>query len=176
MDRVTYQQLLDWTQTEGIGHHPSEVHGLVTGWVCAGAGGDAGGFRAGLANWLDADPDNSTFRQIETIREQATTDLADEELGFRLLMPQDDVPLAERTKAISQWCTGFLSGFGMTGRYRQSELSGELAEILTDLSRVSQIEEDVPDDEENEADLTEIIEFVRMAALLVYTECARSIH
>ena len=71
----------------------------------------------------------------------------------------------------------FLSGFGVTGCYQDSELSEEVREVLTDLAKISALDLEVPDSDENEGDLLEIIEYVRMSAMMIYLESARkSVH
>ena len=38
--------------------------------------------------------------------------LADAELAFEPLLPDDDAPLEEQVQALALWCHGFLSGLG----------------------------------------------------------------
>jgi hypothetical protein len=65
----------------------------------------------------------------------------------------------------------------MTGRFQQADLEKEVAEVMGDFAQISKLTDEVPEAEENESDLMEISEYVRMSALLVYTECTkRSIH
>ena len=51
-------------------------------------------------------------------------------------------------------------------------MSDDLRELLADLSNIANLDEEVPEDEDNEGDLIEIEEYVRMSALLVFAECA----
>jgi uncharacterized protein YgfB (UPF0149 family) len=49
--------------------------------------------------------------------------------------------------------------------------------VLTDLAKISALDLEVPDSDENEGDLLEIIEYVRMSAMMIYLESARkSVH
>ena len=49
--------------------------------------------------------------------------LRGDEMEFELLLPDDDAPLEQRATALSQWCQGFLYGFGTGGsRASASEL------------------------------------------------------
>jgi uncharacterized protein YgfB (UPF0149 family) len=174
---VSYAQVEEWIGEQALAQHPSELHGLITGWICAGTKWNAEDRLATLSDWLSAELDNGAVRLLEVLYEETAAGLVDEEFAFRLLLPGDDAPLNDRTLAVSQWCSGFLAGFGMTGRYQDGELSKDVSEVFTDLDRISSFSGEVPEDDENEADLVEIGEYVRMSALLVFTECAhKAVH
>ena len=53
-------------------------------------------------------------------------------------------------------------------------LGEDATEILTDFARIAGISDEVTDGEENEVDLMEILEYVRISVLLIFTECAGS--
>ena len=152
---------------------PSELHGIVTGWMCAGSTWPDSHKSTVLEDWLEGEIltkelDDLILELVGTTFEG----LKDIELGFHLMIPAENVEINLRRRAISQWCAGFLAGFGMTGRFQETELKDEIAEVLRDLARIASQDEEIPDDEENEVDLVEIVEYVRMSALLVFTECA----
>lgn len=133
---------------------------------------DTGARLAALSECLTVDLGEEAGPALDELFEASAEGLADEELGFRLLVPDDRTAVSARTKAVSAWCSGFLAGFGLSGRYRDEELSDDLKEVFADLGRIAAFAEDVPEDDENEADLLEIGEYVKMSALLVFTECA----
>lgn len=169
---ITYSEIQQQLAGEQIDQPAAELHGLVTGWVCAGAQWDQRERLNALHEHYGANVSDAFQDILNRLHASIVSGLRDEGLGFRLLLPADDLPVNARTRAVSDWCGGFLAGFGMTGRYRDDELAGELREVFQDLARIAAISEDVPDDDDNEVDLTEIIEYVRMAALMVFTECA----
>lgn len=173
MSESNFYRMQVWLEEHGADQHASEVHGLITGWICAGSQMAPAARRSAVADWLHVELNDAGGALIDALYDDAVAGLADEELGFRLLLPDDETEVDRRTGAVSRWCSGFLAGFGMTGRYRDEDLSDEVGEVLTDLGRISAFSEDVPEGEENEADLEEISEYVRMSAMLVYTECGR---
>lgn len=176
MEDTNFRAIKAWADRDGLDHHPSEIHGVVTGWICAGSKLDDDE-KASLANGLSVAAGSDGIKVIEALYELTLTGLKDEEFGFRLVLPGDDASVNERTRAVSHWCAGFLAGFGMSGRYAENELSSDMIEVMSDLGRISAVSEEVPEDDENETDLIEIGEYVRMSALLVFTECAgRSVH
>jgi uncharacterized protein YgfB (UPF0149 family) len=172
MENGSYDRLVGWVEKQGIKQHPSEVHGLITGLVCAGTQMDTGARLGALSECLTTDLESSAGPVLDKIFDEAVEGLADEEFGFRIMVPDDRTAVSARTEAVSAWCSGFLAGFGLSGRYRDEELSEDLKEVFADLGRIAAFSDDVPEDDDNEADLLEIGEYVRMSALLVFTECA----
>ena len=170
MDFVALNEQLNQRKTPC---NVSELHGLLTGWFSAGSRWSVAEQAGILTKWMGDEPINETLTGlVSTLAVDTLAALTDEEFGFQLLVPDDNVEINSRSRALSQWCEGFLSGFGMTGRYQQSDLNADVAEIFSDLARIAGVEEEIPDSEENEIDLMEIIEYVRVSVLLVYTECA----
>jgi hypothetical protein len=156
----------------------SELHGLLTGWFSAGSTWTPSEQAGVLSRWIGDEPvDDALAGLISTLAIETFASLQEQEFGFQLLLPDDNVMINVRSRALSHWCAGFLSGFGMTGRFQQADLEKEVAEVMGDFAQISKLTDEVPEAEENESDLMEISEYVRMSALLVYTECTkRSIH
>jgi len=94
----------------------------------------------------------------------------DEEMGFALWLPDDDEPLEERTAALARWCSGFLAGLGSAGQL--DALSSEAREAIGDLQEIARAELATPDEEgpannEDESAYAEIVEYVRVVALVL---------
>ena len=55
---------------------------------------------------------------------------------------------------------------------KKTELTGDIADALSDLASISQVAnlEDEEGDEEDEVSYSELVEYVRVAVLLVYAE------
>lgn len=147
---------------------PSELHGAICGWLAGG--GDAG------ANWLgrvmadDALPMPPADGVLERLRAASASQLEDRDFAFELLLPATDALLAERSGALFDWCRGFLGAFGLaTGA--TLKLSDEGSEALTDLARLAMATPQEDGDQEDEAALAEIEEFVRVATLLLHGDC-----
>jgi uncharacterized protein YgfB (UPF0149 family) len=151
---------------------PAELHGLACGKLCGGA-------RCSDREWL-----TSAMEYLDVSREPAPQDrermvdvyrvtldqLRDEELGIELLLPSDETEMAERVMALSQWCHGFLSGFGTSGVKADTTLSEDTAEALRDFAAFVQMSPETEDDEESELDYLEIVDYVRLAALSIFME------
>ena len=87
------------------------------------------------------------------------------------MLPADDRPLEERAEALVEWCRGVLGGFGLAGAGTHAKLSDEAQEILRDLTTIASSAFDFGDASEDEDALIEVHEFVRMGAMLLFTEC-----
>jgi uncharacterized protein YgfB (UPF0149 family) len=79
----------------------------------------------------------------------------------------------ERAEALLGWCRGFLGGFGLSAG-AEPALSPEAAEALEDLAKIAASRLSYDDPEGDEAALTEVAEFVRVAALLLHGDCVGS--
>lgn len=153
----------------GIGVGASELHGALCGWL-AGAGADG-------PDWLAqvlADPQAPKIvagSALDRLRQASVSQLEDRSFGFALLLPDDDSGIAERSGALFDWCRGFLGGFGLAAG-AEPPLSEEGREALTDLAKLAAAVPQDDGDEEDEAALAEIEEFVRVATLLLHGDCA----
>lgn len=165
---VEYSEMSAQLEKLGVDHYAPELHGLITGCVCSGYRGDGVGL---LLQWLGEEPDSGTRDLLDRLFQDTGSMLVDPDLGFQPLVPDESHALAERGKAVTRWCMGFISGFGAAGNYEEDDLEAEVKEVLSDLHKISGMTEDIPDSEENEADLTEILEYVRVSVLLVFASC-----
>jgi uncharacterized protein len=156
-----------------LGTEASELHGSLCGYLAGG--GSLRGISVLGALQLDGeaiDPSPDDQALLQRLATQCETELADPELGFEPALPADDRPLTERADAMVDWCRGFLGGFGLAGTTAHAQLSAEAQEILRDLGTVAGSSFDFGNETEDEDALIEVQEFVRVAAMLLHTECA----
>ncbi len=150
----------------------AEVHGLLSGYLSAGA-------RFSHEAWLKlaAELTDITDYRHESSK-LALTDLYDGALaqleqvdfGFKLLLPDDDLTLADRAEALGRWCQGFLTGFGLQGEHTTESLTDELKEALRDMEQIAQIELEPEAGEDSESDLMELQEYIRISSMMIFTE------
>ncbi len=159
----------DAVRTLGLGVGASELHGALCGWL-AGGGADSPRW---LAQVMADDPLSAPASgdSLDRLREASVAQLDDRDFGFDLLVPDADAPLAERSGALFDWCRGFLGGFGLAAG-KAPALSDESREALEDLARLAAASAQDEGDDDDEEALTEIEEFVRVAALLLHGDCA----
>ena len=154
-----------------LGIAASELHGSLCGYLAGGATPHDGDVLAVLqledAEAELAPDDQAALHQLLI---QCRDALADPELGFEPLLPADDRPLAERADALVDWCRGFLGGFGLAGTDVHAKLSDDAREALKDFATIAASSFDFDNADEDEDALIEVQEFLRVSALLLYTE------
>lgn len=151
----------------GLATPAPELHGAICGWLAGG--GEAG------PGWLgkvmaDDTPTPPTDGPLDRLLAASASQLEDRDFGFELLLPDADASLAERSGALFDWCRGFLGAFGMAAG-ADPKLSDEAGEALADLARLAMATPQEDGDQEDEAALAEIEEFVRVATLLLHGDC-----
>jgi uncharacterized protein len=154
-----------------IGQHPVEVHGALVGLVCGGVEQES---FAWVKPLLDLMNDGETLPQelqllIIDLFQDTVARLRDMDFGFTPLLPEEEASLSERVEALSLWAQSFLTGLAII-QPKLNSASADVQEVIKDLAEIAQVEFDVSDDEESEAAFVELHEFVRMAAILCYSE------
>ncbi len=141
----------------------AEAHGMLCGLLAAAA-------ERPHPVWLErATGASEAVTPLDTLYQQTLAQIDDPEFGLELLLPDDEATdIVDRTEAVARWCSGFATGFGLSGR-SEASLSAEVREYLGDITQVADVE--ATDEGDDEAALAEVIEYVRMGALLTRTEC-----
>jgi hypothetical protein len=139
------------TQAESV-QTPGEVHGTLTGMLCVD--NEISGARA-----VEDVKNDKIEGALDALREMTLEGLFDPDLSFQPLLPADDVDLERRVQALARWCAGCLYGLSADGSFDINNLSGEVREVvndLTELSRAGLTAEDA-DNESAEADYAELV-------------------
>lgn len=172
-DALDFDLIADVFVTESITASPSELHGQLCGYL-------ASGVTLPLEDWLSMVVE---FCDIGGWKEEAsravivelyTATLTLFQNGEFALVPSisdDDAELCERGVTLAQWAHGFLAGYGLSGQ--KKDLSDETKQILRDFANISGMQAEMralEDNNDNEADLTELVEYVRLSAMMLYTE------
>ena len=157
------------SQQLGLAASAAELHGGLAGWL-AGGGDNTERWPARiLAD--DNLPAPAPGGSLEQLRQATASQLEDRDFAFELLLTEDSAPLAARADALFDWCRAFLSSFGLASEKRPP-LSEEGDEALRDLAKLAQAcSSDFDSTDEDEDALAEIEEFVRVASLLLHSDC-----
>ncbi|CDZ94837.1 MULTISPECIES: YecA family protein [Pseudomonadaceae] len=150
---------------------PAELHGLLLGRSCAGAGFDIDAWLHDAGELLGGEPEESVRQALIGLQEMVKGELAGDDIAIVMLLPSDDAPLAERALALGQWCQSFLAGFGLIAGDRA--LSAEAMEVLQDMAAIAQVQGGLEESEDGESDYMEVMEYLRVAPLLLFAECAK---
>ncbi|WP_421868641.1 UPF0149 family protein [Motiliproteus sp.] len=172
-DISNFDQLAELFLQHAALHSPAELHGYLCGLLSAGNRLTLDSWFQSAATQLGIEEELSAPLRagLSTLYQVTLAQL--EEAGFDLqpLIPDEEVELAQRAEELGLWCHGFLCGYAL-GKGRPAEqLSEDARDGIRDLSQIAQIAVDEGAEEESEADFIEIYEYVRMVALLVFSEC-----
>ena len=173
MSDVDYQHLTQALERLQIAADAAECHGALSAVICLTG-------EEGLASWLpahfpeieagvaDGNALASEAKQlIATLYETTLEQLGQGNFDYALLMPDDDDSIFVRTDALSHWCQGFLLGLRYSGVNDPGQFTGELAEILDDISEISQVTSvALEDTEEEEQSYAELVEYLRVGVML----------
>lgn len=155
---------------------PSEAHGILCGQL-------SGGLKVDGVAWLKLflpnlgvkrEPWEDSREWFFELRNLTLTELVDDQFNFMPILPDDEDPLETRLAALAEWCSGFLAGFGTTGERSKDDFSEDCLMALRDLQQISQVDTEIEEEEMGENAYFEVLEYVRMAALMLFTEFALS--
>lgn len=181
MSAPNYDELATLLSAYGDAMSVAECHGVLCGMVSCNPALDGGDWAGRLLSGeLDGTTQEGGAIEVEAgdratlkaLVEDVKAQLADEELEFQPLLPDDEEQIDERIAALGDWCEGYLYGLSLGGLKEFTAFSPEAQEFCADLVEISHISFDDDDDSGNEEALFEIVEYVRMGALMVHEELA----
>ncbi|ASJ75977.1 hypothetical protein IMCC3135_29635 [Granulosicoccus antarcticus IMCC3135] len=153
----------------------AEVHGLCCGLLCSMSS------TAAKTRWftelLDAaslSPEAvaSKAGELKTLDEwfgQTLGTLNDADMDFSPALPDDDVSVQVRTRALGDFCGGYTYGIGIALSQRgHKPLPADTREIIEDFQAIEAA--DVDDSSTDEVVFTELLEYVRVGVLLILEE------
>lgn len=157
----------------------AEAHGLLCGLLCGRAeGATHSSTQASIEAWLAEvlahgdEAGESARPALLALAERTCEALADASSALDPVLPPEDSPLRERAEAVYDWSRGFLYGLGLA-RVDLGSLSSQARECCDDFLAITHLDlDDLAATDANEAALTELTEFIRVAAMLVYADRA----
>jgi yecA family protein len=154
----------------------SELHGVMTGLLSGGARLNRNMLQKVLEAHAEGESafDDTLMAQLWQLQLQTLEELGASELVFSPMIPEDDDDLGHRVTALSDWCQGFLIGFGTAVRPNDTRVHEEsVRETLQDIVHVANVDPAAQDnDEGDEFAYAELYEFVRMASIHLFEEMA----
>ncbi|MBB1125055.1 UPF0149 family protein [Thiospirillum jenense] len=165
-------ELADWLASSPLALTLAEAQGMYCG-LRGGGAADA------PQRWLaEIAPTSAHITAIlQQLAEYTDQQLADATCRFNLLLPPPTAALVEQAAALVDWVRGFLYGSGLAA-IQLNQLSAPAQEIYTDLIAITQLDLSTIADhnaaptevDEDETALTDMIEFVRVAVMLLDVE------
>lgn len=153
---------------------PSEAHAIAVG-LLAGDVSEPGRHWAAVmyADLQAGDALADECRScLDRLYHAAGEQMQDRDFGLHLFLPPSDFAEQGVSMAIRDWAQGFLFGFGLAGKEAASaRLSEEGSEALRDFYEIGNLDvSDETNDEEQQQALSEIEEYLRVAAMLIYED------
>ena len=163
----SYAELNEALSTAQSGYQASQVHGLLCGLLC--------GNPETHPEWerLVLGPKKSKLVHalLQSMYEVSAKQLQEFSFEFHLLLPDDDQDIHVRTEALGLWCQGFLTGLKLTQIAIANREPGEVTDALNDIIEIAKINyEDTEENDDNEGAYLELMEYVRLAVLMIYQE------
>ncbi len=169
---MEYQIIDQRTRSVGLDTGTSESHGIFCGLLC-------GGHESAESVWLtellaDVDPQDLLVKECTESLVELARDTREQidgpELGFSPCLPDDDSDMQMRAVALRDWCRGFLYGLGLSGTHEN--MLGKISiEALNDMARIATLDDqDLQESEQEEQSYMELVEFLWVAAMLIYEE------
>lgn len=153
--------------------HPSQVHGLICGMFSGNPTSTEaweelviGKKKSGKKNTSD-----KTHTLLQALYDMSATQLSEFLFEFKLVLPPDSEVLPSRAEALTLWCQGFLTGLKLTKVALVKREASEITEAINDLIEIAKMNyEEVIESEEDEVAFMELVEYVRMAVILIYQD------
>lgn len=172
---VNYEALTGLLHRHNILADAAELHGIICGMLSGGMDPKNTGWKLSLHDFINAGDSlpSDVNSMVEDLFQQVCQQLQGDDFALMLCLPEEDAPIEERGQALIAWVQGFLLGFGV----QQQELkscSDDVKEALQDFSDIVHMDSNMPESEESEQALFEVMEYVRISAMLCFGELGTS--
>ena len=155
----------------------SENHGLLSALILTGSKVKRSAWVNSLAlRGLDQDDPiiAGATKALTQLFDVTHAQLASDDYTFQLLLPTDDTSFPTRIEALSHWSQGFVTGLGLIGIDPTQKGTTEAHEAMADLINFSLLRynNESEGDEEAEEAFTNLVEYAKVAVLLLQRDYA----
>lgn len=165
-----YSLLSEQMTRGGIAVSPADAHGLACALIVTSTPDSRLVWERELLSDVDTDAsvDPTLYALLQQQFAELEVGIESPDCSVSLCLPDEDVALAERVAGLRDWCHGFLFGMGFTGQQRLDGLRDDAEEALRDFADFTRLDADgAGTDPTDEASLTVLEEYVRVAVLLI---------
>ena len=113
---------------------------------------------------------------LESFVQAIHEELLDEGLIFSPLVLEESTSLQDRVHDLSDFCLGFLGGFGAGIALSRRAIPEELEEILEDFTSIGSISDLGLEEQDDEASYLELYEYAKVSVLLAHGVFLESEH
>jgi uncharacterized protein len=174
MLQVTFPEITRVLEGLGSSVAAAESHGCLCGALCTASDYPVERWLEEIVPEEDRDEggiDEGSDMPLRLLYSDTLRALRGEDMELELLLPDDNTALELRATALSQWCQGFLYGFGTGHRVNAEELPADVDEILRDMTHIGRATVEVGEgSEEEEEAYAEVVEYMRVGVQLIHDE------
>ena len=147
----------------------SELHGIMCGFLCAGADSQGETYLRALLNNKKDEASRAAFLAMFAVFSISQQQISNFDFEFEQLLPDENESLINRAGAFSKWCEGFTQGLSMAGVGIDQFYDEEAQDAFQHLIEFAELDTDSLDvDEEDEKALMEVSEYARMAVIRLH--------
>lgn len=149
----------------------SELHGIMCGYLCAGADSQGEAYIRALLNNKKDEQSRNALLSMFSVFSISQQQMNNFDFEFEMLLPDDDESLVTRAQAFSEWCEGFTQGLSIAGVGMEQFYEEESQDALQHLIEFAELDcESLEVGEEDERALMEVSEYTRMAVLRLHSD------
>jgi uncharacterized protein YgfB (UPF0149 family) len=164
----TYTQITDALNDAEATLSGAEAHGLLCGLICVTQDTTDSAWDK-LIPGLSKHPDSLTV--LKALFAYTYQQISTFSLDFMLVLPDDETDINQRAEALAHFCQGLLTGLHQSQRPLEEGASADAIDALNDITEIAQMDHgDLTANEEDENAYVELVEYVRLAVLMLYHE------
>ena len=168
---LDFEQLSAITGQAEIVFSPVEMHGVLAGLLVVDKAVTESQYLECIVGEQPAVPlAEEVTDALHQLHKDTKVMIASEDFEFEPLLPDDDYTLADRLNAAGDWARGFIMGLSKQGVDAKKIVSPDVSQFIHDLTEISTSEYEVDDSEESELIYVELVEYLRMGAILLQEE------
>ncbi len=171
--------LSEFLATLEYSYELSEIQGMCLGIICTGRGKDMAYWQMQIEKTILGEELNQLPHECQQLLEKllkiSFQALTHPMLELHLLLPDDEIPLETRLKAVSDWCKGFIYGLGLGSPEPSVWNQPNVSEALADIAQIQKIEIQSEESHDNEKDYIELVEYLKIATILIFEECSEAL-
>lgn len=171
--------LSEFLATLEYSYELSEIQGMCLGIICTGRSKEMTYWQTQIEKTIlgeELNPlPNDCKQLLEKLLKMSFQDLTHPMLQLTLLLPDDDMPMEMRLKAVSDWCKGFIYGLGLGSPEPAIWSQPNVKEALEDIAQIQKIDTQPEDSNESEKDYVELVEYLKIATILIFEECSEAL-
>lgn len=170
---LDFDECCNQMQEFGYEVSPSELHGLLSGVVCTGLKIRPDSIINLVIKHVDVESCSERNREtILTMYAFIEREMFSADSRYTLFLPDDELDMTQRVRSLAAWCQGYLVGFGTgSAQIKNNKFSPETEEALKDIVNISNLSDEFGDEDEvNEVAYAELVEYLKVAVLLMSSE------